>query len=383
MRRINVRWSQVLVSIAVLGLWVTVGSSQTTPSKVAYKRLTGPQTKNPGAWPYPDAYDSVVAAGEVHHIRYEDEHIRLIEVAYFPGIHGNMHGHPYASVFAFDAAMPKNMANVTLDPNSPLNDPTGGQAPPPQGMQYPTCSTMAPQAPHAVTNNDTFPLHFFRVEFKRIDGDAYKTNWKTWYPWMLLPLKPIPNIDPNDPKLGPKVSKEYPYAAATESYKAAPNNHYVRYEDDHVVFLEVTFRQNERENLHGHQMPSVFARDIGAIAKTGPTPNPNPPPPQPATHDPGIGPNRGGDWKLVPDGVNGQGGGTGGPPPGMSYPSCATMGPQWPHAASNINPWPSHFYRLQFKRVDGDGIKTHWREWYPWMAKLADDYKAHPKPVNY
>ena len=59
----------------------------------------------------------------------------------------------------------------------------------------------------------------------------------------------------------------------------------------------------------------------------------------------------------------------------MKWPNCSTMGPQWPDAASDIAPYPSHFYRIQFKRVDGDGIRTHWREWYPWMANLAVQYK--------
>src|SRR5712692_6490888 len=101
MRRVNIRWSAAVTElILAVGLWVAAGASQTptTPAKALYKRLSGPQTKNPGAWPYADAYDSVTAAGEIHHIRYEDEHIRLIEVAYFPGAHGNMHGHPYPSV---------------------------------------------------------------------------------------------------------------------------------------------------------------------------------------------------------------------------------------------------------------------------------------------
>src|ERR1700694_5082189 len=89
MRRINVRWAAVIGLIPVVGLWIAIGAAQTKPSKASYKRLSGPQTKNPGAWPYADAYDSVVAADEVHHIRYEDDHIRLIEVAYFPGVHGN------------------------------------------------------------------------------------------------------------------------------------------------------------------------------------------------------------------------------------------------------------------------------------------------------
>ena len=79
----------------------------------------------------------------------------------------------------------------------------------------------------------------------------------------------------------------------------------------------------------------------------------------------------GGDWKFDPNGINGQGGGNCASPAGMKQPSCSTMGPQWPHAASDTNPYPTHFYRIQFKRIDGDGIKTHWREWYPWMANLA------------
>ena len=52
------------------------------------------------------------------------------------------------------------------------------------------------------------------------------------------------------------------------------------------------------------------------------------------------------------------------------------MGPQWPHAASDTNPYPTHFYRIQFKRVDGDGIKTHWKEWYPWMLEDQKKYLA-------
>ena len=388
MRRSNLGWLVAMGSILMVALWVDAGKSQTrTPSSAApakaLKKLSGPQTKDPGAWPYADAYDSVTADGEVYHTRYEDDHIPLVEVAYFPGVHGNMQGHPWPSVIAVDSPAPMDIATVKLDPGSRLNGQGAGHAPPPQGMQYPTCSTMGPQAPYAEINKDAFPHHYYRVEFKRVDGDAFKTNWKTWYPWMLNPLKPIANIDPRDPKLGPPLSKEYPYPAATESYITAPNNHQVRYEDDHIVFLEVTFRPNERENLHGHANPSVYARDIGVSPVSGPTPIPSPPPPQPANHEPGIGKGAGGDYKLVPNGVNGQGGGSGGPPSGMNWPSCATMGPQWPHAASTTNNYPTHFYRIQFKRVDGNAIKTHWREWYPWMAKLADAYKAHPTPLNY
>src|SRR5262249_32578116 len=160
------------------------------------------------------------------------------------------------------------------------------------------------------------------------DGDDFKTKWKEWYPWILNPIKTGPNVDPRDTKLGPPVSKEYPFPAKTESYIAAPNNHYVRYQDDHVVLLEVTFRKGERENLHGHESSSVFARDIGASPEvSGPTPAPNPKPPQPATNIPGIGnAGAGGNWELDPNGVNGQGGGNCAAPAGMKWPSCSTMG---------------------------------------------------------
>ena len=42
---------------------------------------------------------------------------------------------------------------------------------------------------------------------------------------------------------------------------AAPKNHNVLYEDDHVRILEVTVQPGEVENMHHHPRPSVFAHD--------------------------------------------------------------------------------------------------------------------------
>ncbi len=46
-----------------------------------------------------------------------------------------------------------------------------------------------------------------------------------------------------------------------EAVHAAPKNHKVLFEDDHVRLLEVRVQPGETENMHGHIWPSVFAYD--------------------------------------------------------------------------------------------------------------------------
>jgi hypothetical protein len=31
-----------------------------------------------------------------------------------------------------------------------------------------------------------------------------------------------------------------------------------------------------------------------------------------------------------------------------------------------------HYYRIEFKRLDGDGLQSHWQEWYPWMKYMKN-----------
>ena len=99
-----------------------------------------------------------------------------------------MHGNPYTSVLAYNGNLgdPSLVTDTKLDPNSPLNGQGGGHAGPPRlhDLKSPTCGTMAPEAPHKIHNGGTAPLHYYRIEYKRIDGDALAANWKTWYPWM-------------------------------------------------------------------------------------------------------------------------------------------------------------------------------------------------------
>src|SRR3981081_1890768 len=46
-----------------------------------------------------------------------------------------------------------------------------------------------------------------------------------------------------------------------DALAAAPNNHRVLYEDDHVRALEVTVEPGEIENMHHHPRASVFIHD--------------------------------------------------------------------------------------------------------------------------
>jgi hypothetical protein len=141
-------------------------------SFVAGAWAQGARQGGPLVWRWPDSLDSINAAPKNHRVLFENDHVRLLEVAVQPGETENMHGHKYPSVFMMDAPQPK-VANKDLDAS------TGGEnrPRPPQGGegQYPTCRAMtSPQAPHQVTNTENFPQHFYRMEFKKIDGEAIR-----------------------------------------------------------------------------------------------------------------------------------------------------------------------------------------------------------------
>jgi hypothetical protein len=139
-------------------------------------------------WPYPVAYDEIAAAPNNYRQLFNDGHLRLIEVTVRPGETTPMAGTPYPSVSAFYAISgnPQDVTDIKLDPKSPLNGQGAGYGPPPtvMDMKVPSCMTMAPQAPHAIHNGGTAPLHYYRVEFIRVDGDDFPTRWQQWYPWM-------------------------------------------------------------------------------------------------------------------------------------------------------------------------------------------------------
>jgi hypothetical protein len=252
-------------------------------------------------------------------VLFEDSKMRLVEVSTVAGEAKSLDT-PYPAIIATDASWP-TVAPVNL----------GGTA---DGSRGPTCLAVAPQKSAAAASQ--LPAHYYRIEFKRIDGSGLPAHWREWYPWMQEPLKPVKDVELG-PNSGGPLSAAWPFPAAFDSYKAAPNNHYLKYQDSHVRFLEVVMRADETENMHGHPYPSVFANDTGTGGGAFPSPMERGQPAPVKEHN--LDPTNPRNSPLV---------GKGAAPQGLEEPTCTTMDPQAPHAAHNLTAAPIHFYRLEF-----------------------------------
>jgi hypothetical protein len=306
---------KILALAALAGATALSGALAQTPQPGGgYQPVAGPHTLNPGDWPahypYADETEAAIAAPEVHHVRYVDSHVRLVEVAYFPGVKGNMHGHPYPSVFAIDGPVP-NAVNTPLDRAhnmvSVLSQPLAGAT-------WPVCRAAGPQNPHHESNLDSFPHHFYRLEFLRIDGADLQANWKDWY----------------------------------RTTVTGPDRTRLLFEDDHIRLVEVLVRPGETQHSPADTYATVIASDaVETLA----------PPSKDAHVSPALA--------------------------GFPTLHCATTSAIAAGVLHNSSAVPVHYYRIEFKRIDGNGIKTHWREWYPWMATLKDAYDRSPNTPNF
>jgi hypothetical protein len=94
-----------------------------------------------------------------------------------------MHGHPYPSVFATDGAGFEPVVVATNEPLDPASgNPRGAVGRAPAGSAYPSCYAAKSEAPHRVTVTGAVPNHFYRLHFKRVDGENIRTRWREWYP---------------------------------------------------------------------------------------------------------------------------------------------------------------------------------------------------------
>ncbi len=339
------------------GAGATGGAANNEPSVDTGWTIPLRPAKECCGYPFPRNTDAEIAEGAAHIVHYEDANIMLMEVANPPLFNIHMHGHPFASVFAHDSdtgaknpdAQPPAGPNQ-LDRASTFNDMGSTDAPGPDGAKWPTCTPAAPQAPHRPFNANLAPNHFYRLEFLRLDGmEDLAAHWKEWYPDVAKQATPVKDLVPGA-ALGPKMSAEWPYPEAYLPDRAAPNNYKLLYENDKLRLLEVNIRPGETTPMHGTPYSSIMAYN-------GATPF------SPDVTDKFLDPNS----KL-----NGQGAGHAPPPKTqhLTQPTCATMAPRAPHAIHNGGAVPLHYYQLEYKRIDGDGLNTQWKEWYPWMQYM-------------
>lgn len=274
-------------------------------------------------------------------VHYEDSHIRFAEYTLYPG--ANMVAAvPTPSILMTDGVWP----DVTEEPAPGEPDGAGETGSdtvlPFDGRPFPNCRVEGTRAAKLVTVDGDFPKHYYRVEYKRVDGKDYPANWQAWYGDVFAP----PAQATPDPGLTLKrrdpYSKEWPYNIGYSPTRAAPANHVVRHQDAHVELIEVVIRPGETENMHGHPYPSVYADD-GGFSPAG------------ANYQ-----NRSIEKDFtVPWGKLTS------PFDAGAFPICFSAIPEPPHQVSVKSGPPQHFYRIHFKRVDGDDVKTNWRTWYP------------------
>lgn len=274
-------------------------------------------------------------------VHYEDAHIRFVEYAVYSGTNA-VEAVPYPSVLMTDAAWPEVTEATAAGAADASPETSSDTVLPFDNRPYPHCRVDSPRAAKVVTVTGDFPQHYYRIEYKRVDGKEYPANWKAWYPDVFAPPAQVVK----DPALSLKgkdpLSKEWPFNAGYSSTTAAPANHTVRYQDDHVELIEVAIRPGETENMHGHPYPSVYADDGGFSPAEAKYVN------QSIVKDFTV------PWGKLTS-----------PFDAGVYPLCFSAIPEPPHQVSVKSGPPQHFYRVHFKRVDGDDVKTNWRTWYP------------------
>ena len=118
-------------------------------------------------WPWPDSMDALTAAPKFHKALYENDHIRLLEVTVNPGVEEQVHTHRYPSAVVMDAPVPvREEFNATANTTTalpPRNEDTA--------WLTPQCALFESTPPHKLTNKGSYPIHFYRIEFKRMEGN--------------------------------------------------------------------------------------------------------------------------------------------------------------------------------------------------------------------
>lgn len=117
------------------------------------------RSNNLQEWPWSDTLDAVIAAPDSHHIKLENDRVRIVEVSIPPGVKEPMHTHRWSSVMIVNSSARIRYYDANGEakefPRREIN------------AKNPFIEWLEPEGLHAVENIDgTIPYHAIRVEFK-------------------------------------------------------------------------------------------------------------------------------------------------------------------------------------------------------------------------
>ncbi len=114
----------------------------------------------PGDWRWGDELDAVNAAPVSHRVVFENEHVRVLEVAVPAGTTEPEHTHKWPSVMITD-----RRARIRYRIGDEVSFTSPDPLPPPGELKG---AWIGPEGPHAIENIDTIDSHALRIEFKNL-----------------------------------------------------------------------------------------------------------------------------------------------------------------------------------------------------------------------
>ena len=113
------------------------------------------------SWPWPASMDQIITSRQTDNVRFETFDLRFVEVTISPGQKQEMGEQLFPSVLLFYQGQPKGMMTS-------FDGKTVQVARKFERVKFPQAIREGKQPPHSFENTDTFPAHYYRVEFKKI-----------------------------------------------------------------------------------------------------------------------------------------------------------------------------------------------------------------------
>jgi hypothetical protein len=263
------------------------------------------QDKSPSCWTWPDSMEATVANPRDHKILYQDPNIRFLEVTNPPDNPIHMHTHPVSSVFLVIEPQPRGRDHRA---DGSVTDPGGAV---PDSANFPIVSAEGPQGLHSFEDLDTFPKHFYRVEFKTIPFACPAQAEQR------AARKAAVTTEPDFLKTSDAL-------AVTDQAISSPDTDKILVDRADLRLIEVTIPPGATETMATDNWPAalVFYER------------------QPKGTDTFS------DGHVVQ--VSGRF-------EGALFPTAIRMGPQPAHSFHNTDTFPAHFYRVEFKKIQFKG----------------------------